>query len=78
MAGNGLKWNGIITVPGIWGVLDLKIRGLDIEVFLFGSGNTRSPGLVFGFCFKEIKKSITFTTVLIQSKEAARLISNPI
>jgi len=78
MAGNGLKWNGIITVPGIWGVLDLKIRGLDIEVFPFGSGNTRSPGLVFGFCFKEIKKIITFTTVLIQSKEAARLISNPI
>jgi len=56
MAGNGLKWNGIITVPGIWGVLDLKIRGLDIEVFPFGSGNTRSLGLFFGFCFKEIKK----------------------
>ena len=56
MAGNGLKWNGILTVPGIWGVLDLKIRGLDIEAFPFGSGNTRSPGLFFGFYFKEIKK----------------------
>ena len=56
MAGNGLKWNGIITVPGILGVLDLKSRGLDIEVNPFGSGNTRSPGLFFGFCFKEIRK----------------------
>ena len=49
MAGNGLKWNGIITVLGIWGVFDLKNGGLDIWGFPFGSGKTRLPGLVFLF-----------------------------
>ena len=49
VAGNGLKWNGIITVLGIWGVLELKTGGLAIWGFQFGSGKTRSPGLVFLF-----------------------------
>ena len=44
MAGNGLKWDGLITVLGIWGVWDMKIGG--IWGFPIGSGTNKSPGLV--------------------------------
>ena len=54
MAGNGLKWNGLITDLGILKVWDLKTGGLDIGEFPIGWGKTGSPGLVFFvFCLKE-------------------------
>ena len=44
MAGNGLKWDGLIIVLGIWDLRDMKIKGLGIGGFLIGSVKTRSPG----------------------------------
>ena len=41
IAGHGLKWNGFITVLGIWGVWDMKILGL--EDFQLGPAQ---PGLL--------------------------------
>ena len=40
-----MEWDNYSS--GDLGVLDLKTGGLDIWGFTFGSGKTRSPGLVF-------------------------------
>ena len=59
MAGNCLKWDGIITVFQIWGDWDMKIGELGIRGFPIGSCKTRSPGLVCIIQIYSLKKHNT-------------------